>query len=423
MLYSPQRTNVRYRGDGSMDRRILHVDCNKFYASVECAQHPALRDKPLVVGGNEEARHGVVLTKNELAARYGIKTGETLWSARRKCPDLITVPPHFHLYNEYSDRVRHILLQYTPLVEPFGLDEAWMDITACRRDPIRIAQDIRCRIKEELGITVSIGVSFNKTFAKLGSDYKKPDTVTVFSRENYRQLVWPLPIGELLYVGNATKSKLEERFLYTIGDVANADPALLYAILGKGDTDLYAVANGWEHQPVVAPKDVDEVQSVSNGMTTPRDLTDNRDVKQVITALAESVGQRLRHRHLCGRTIELHLRDNRHPSHRRRGAGSLCLILPCLSLGTSATQRNGGYQHSGIRRHSLPIGDEQHRRKRETRTIGPHRRRPASTIRQRLHLPRHRHRRSGPNRFRPPKNTPIRENKRKNSLLFMQFDK
>lgn len=301
-----------------MDRHILHVDCNKFYASVECAQDPALRDKPLVVGGNEEARHGVVLTKNELAARYGIKTGETLWSARRKCPDLVTVPPHFHLYNEYSNHVRHILLQYTPLVEPFGLDEAWMDVTASRRDPIAIAQEIRCRIKEELGITVSIGVSFNKTFAKLGSDYKKPDAVTVFSRENYRQLVWPLPIGELLYVGHATKIKLEERFLYTIGDVANADPALLHAMLGKGGPDLHAVANGWDHRPVVAPEDADEVQSVSNGMTTPRDLTDNRDVKQVITALAESVGQRLRHRHLCGRTVELHLRDNRLTTHTYR---------------------------------------------------------------------------------------------------------
>ncbi|MBR3779244.1 MAG: DNA polymerase IV [Clostridia bacterium] len=301
-----------------MERHILHVDCNKFYASVECAQRPELRDKPLVVGGNEEARHGVVLTKNELAARYGIKTGETLWSARRKCPDLVTVPPHFHLYDEYSKNVRQILLQYTPLVEPFGLDEAWLDVTACRRKPVDIAQEIRHRIKEELGITVSIGVSFNKTFAKLGSDYKKPDAVTVFSRENYRQLVWPLPIGDMLYVGHSTKEKLEERFMYTIGDVAKADPALLQAMLGKGGVDLHAMANGRDNQPVIPVEEAAEVQSVSNGMTTPRDLTNNRDVKQVITALAESVGHRLREQHLCGRTIELHLRDHRLITHTHR---------------------------------------------------------------------------------------------------------
>lgn len=301
-----------------MERRILHVDCNKFYASVECSVHPELRDKPLVVGGNEEARHGVVLTKNELAARCGIQTGETLWSARRKCPALVIVPPHFHLYNEYSRKVRHILLEYTPLVEPFGLDEAWLDVTGCRRDPVAIAEEIRQRIKTELGITVSIGVSFNKAFAKLGSDYKKPDAVTVFSRENYRRLVWPLPIGELLYVGDSTKEKLAERFLYTIGDVANTNPSLLQAMLGKWGPDLHVVANGRDIEPVVPMEEADETQSVSNGMTTPRDLTDNRDVQQVITALAESVGHRLREQHLCGHTVELHLRDNHLITHTYR---------------------------------------------------------------------------------------------------------
>ena len=294
-----------------MERRILHVDCNKFYASVECSLRPELRDKPVVVGGHEEARHGIVLTKNEIAARYGISTGETLWSARRKCPDLITVPPHFSLYQKYSRMVRGILLEYTPLVEPFGLDESWMDVTDSRQDATEIAQEIRVRIREELGITVSIGVSFNKTFAKLGSDYKKPDAVTVFSRENYRQMVWPLPVGELLYVGHSTKQKLAERFLYTIGDVAQADPALLHSLLGKWGPALHAVANGRDRQPVIPSEDSAEAQSVSNGMTTPRDLTDNRDVQRVITVLAESVGRRLREQHLCGRTVELHLRDNR----------------------------------------------------------------------------------------------------------------
>lgn len=292
-----------------MDRHILHVDCNKFYASVECCLQPELKNKPVVVGGHEEARHGIVLTQNEIAARYGIATGETLWSARSKCPDLITVPPHFSLYTKYSRMVRSILLEYTPLVEPFGLDESWMDVTDSPRNPVDIAQEIRTRIKEELGITVSIGVSFNKTFAKLGSDYKKTDAVTVFSRDNYRQLVWPLPINELLYVGRSTREKLAERFLYTIGDIATSDPTLLCSLLGKWGPALHAIANGQDSQPVIPCDDSPDAQSVSNGMTTPRDLTDNRDVQRVITVLSESVGRRLREQHLCGKTVELHLRD------------------------------------------------------------------------------------------------------------------
>lgn len=272
--------------------------------------NPALRNKPVVVGGNESARHGIVLTKNEIAARYGITTGETLWSARRKCPELVTVPPHFSLYTKFSGMVRELLREYTPLVEPFGLDEAWMDVTACPRDPVEIAREIRRRVKEELGITVSIGVSFNKTFAKLGSDYKKPDAVTVFSQENYRDLVWPLSVGELIYVGRSTREKLSERFLYTIGDVARADPTLLQSLLGKWGPALHAIANGRDCQPVIPSEEADDVQSVSNGMTTPRDLTDDRDVQRVLMVLAESVGRRLREKHLVGRTVELHLRDN-----------------------------------------------------------------------------------------------------------------
>lgn len=298
-----------------MERHILHVDCNKFYASVECSQNPALRDKPVAVGGREEARHGIVLTKNEIAAEYGIRTGETLWSARRKCPDLVIVPPHFSLYTKYSRMVRGILLEYTPLVEPFGLDESWMDVTANHRNPIEIAEEIRRRTQEELGITVSIGVSFNKTFAKLGSDYKKPNAVTVFSHQNYRELVWPLPVGELLYVGAATRKKLEERFICTIGDVARADPALLQSLLGKWGPALHAVANGRDNQPIIPSEESAEAQSVSNGMTTPRDLADDRDVRRVITVLAESVGRRLREQHLWGRTVVLHLRDNRLVTH------------------------------------------------------------------------------------------------------------
>lgn len=299
-----------FLGVSQVERQILHVDCNKFYASVECSLNPDLKDKPVVVGGNEASRHGIVLTKNEIAARYGIFTGETLWSARRKCPDLITVPPHFSLYHKYSKMVRSILREYTPLVEPFGLDEAWLDVTGCQRPAVEIAQEIRQRVKAELGITVSIGVSFNKTFAKLGSDYKKPDAVTVFSRENYRDLVWPLSAGELIYVGRSTRKKLEERFIFTIGDVAKADPELLHSLLGKWGPALHAIANGRDNQPVISAEEAAEAQSISNGMTTPRDLTDDRDVQRVLMVLAESVGRRMREQHLVGKTVELHLRDN-----------------------------------------------------------------------------------------------------------------
>lgn len=293
-----------------MERQILHVDCNKFYASVECSLHPELRDKPVAVGGSEASRHGIVLTKNEIAAAYGLTTGEPLWAARQKCPQLVVVPPDFPTYIRYSGMVRRILRDYTDRVEPFGLDEAWLDLTGSAGDPIATAHEIRERVKEELGITVSIGVSFNKSFAKLGSDYKKPDAVTVFSRENFKELVWPLPASELIYVGRATKRKLAERYIFTIGDIANADPAMLRALLGKWGGMLYAMANGLDHQPVIPAEQASAAQSVSNGITTPRDLTDDHEVKAVIYMLAESVGRRLREQHFVGRTVEIHLRDN-----------------------------------------------------------------------------------------------------------------
>ncbi len=296
-------------------RHILHVDCNKFYASVECSLRPELRDKPVVVGGSEASRHGIVLTKNEIAAAYGVTTGEPLWSARQKCPQLVVVPPNFPIYTRYSEMVRRILEDYTNRIEPFGLDEAWLDLSGCSENPIITANDIRERIKTELGITVSIGVSFNKSFAKLGSDYKKPDAVTVFSRKNFKELVWPIPAGELIYVGPATKRKLAERYIFTIGDIANADPAMLRALLGKWGGMLYAMANGLDNQPVIPAESTNTVHSVSNGITTPRDLTDDHEVKAVIYMLAESVGRRLREQHLVGRTVELHLRDSSLATH------------------------------------------------------------------------------------------------------------
>jgi DNA polymerase-4 len=222
----------------------------------------------------------------------------------------VVVPPDFPTYIRFSDMVRDILRDYTDRVEPFGLDEAWLDLTGCAGDPIETAHTIRTRIKEELGITVSIGVSFNKSFAKLGSDYKKPDAVTVFSRENFKEKVWPLPADALIYVGRATYRKLAERYIFTIGDIANADPTLLHALIGKWGGMLHAVANGRDNQPVIPAGQESTVQSISNGITTPRDLVNDHEVKMVMVMLAESVGRRLREQHFVGRTIEIHLRDN-----------------------------------------------------------------------------------------------------------------
>ena len=196
-----------------MGRAILHIDMNSCYASIECLHHPEIRHLPVAVGGDVEARHGIILAKNELAKRAGVKTGEALWQAKQKCPDLVIVPPHYQLYLRFSRMARAIYAEYTDRIEPFGLDEAWIDVTGSDvfGDAIEIAETIRKRVKFELGITVSIGVSFNKIFAKLGSDYKKPDAITVFGKDDYREKVWPLPVEELLYVGPATTRKLRAR--------------------------------------------------------------------------------------------------------------------------------------------------------------------------------------------------------------------
>lgn len=181
-----------------MERTILHIDCNKFYASVECLHRPEIRNKPVVVGGSEKSRHGIVLTKNEIASKYGVKTAEPLWQARNKCPDLVVVPPNFPLYVRFSNMAKNIYKDYSDYIEPFGLDENWVDVTGDKRTGKVIAEEIRKRIKEELGITVSIGVSWNKIFAKFGSDYKKPDAVTVIDRNNYKDIVWKSPCSDLL---------------------------------------------------------------------------------------------------------------------------------------------------------------------------------------------------------------------------------
>lgn len=291
----------------------MHCDANKFYASVECLYHPEIRDKPVVVGGSEETRHGIVLTGNERAKKfYGIKTGMSLADARLLCPQLVIMPPNYPRYIRFSQMLRRIYSDYTDMIEPFGLDECWLDVTGSSLlfgSPEKIADDIRKRVKFELGITVSVGVSWNKIFAKLGSDYKKPDAVTVISKKNYKEIVYPLPVSDLLMIGPATTRKLKNHGIYTIGDLASASPEILAAFLGKMGYILHTFANGYENSPVAANNSTPLIKSVGNGITAPRDLNSEEDVKSVLFVLSESIARRLREQGLKGRVVSIGIRD------------------------------------------------------------------------------------------------------------------
>lgn len=299
-------------------RVILHSDMNAFYASVEQAEHPGLRGLPLIVGGDEEARHGIVLTASYEAKRRGVKTGSTLWQARRVCPDATIVPPDYRLYRRYSLMARTLYNQYTDLVEPFGPDEAWLDVTdslhLMGRDPLLIAQEISERVRTELGVTVSIGVSWNKVFAKFGSDYRKPDGLTVITPRNAEDLVWPAPVSDLIYVGPATTRKLNHLGIHTIGQLALADGALIRRRLGKMGTMVQRFAQGRDQSPVRCLDericDVErEVKSVGNANTLPFDVDDERTGRQVVWLMGESVAQRLRALGLMCRTVGIFARD------------------------------------------------------------------------------------------------------------------
>ena len=260
------------------DRVILHCDLNCFFASVELLSHPDLRDIPTAVCGDPASRHGIILAKNEPAKRLGIQTAETIWQAKKKCPGLVLLPPHHGLYREYSRRVNTIYEQYTDLVEPYGCDEAWLDVTgstALKGDEKKIADEIRSRVKKELGITVSIGISWNKIFAKLGSDYKKPDAITQFHKENYQSIVWNLPAANLLYVGRSTRTMLNRYGIKTIGKIATSDPDFLERLFGKMGLVLYSFANGWDDSPVAPEGYAAPIKSIGNSTTTPRDLATN----------------------------------------------------------------------------------------------------------------------------------------------------
>ena len=265
-----------------MSRVILHCDANSFYASVEMLYNPDIRDLPVAVGGSVEARHGIILTKNQKAKACGIKTGEAIWQAKQKCPALVCVPPDYPLYVRFSRKMRRLYEQYSDRVESFGLDEAWIDLTnpgVTIADGERVAQEIRERVKHELGITVSVGVSFNKIFAKLGSDMRKPDVVTVIPRSSFRERIWHLPAGELLYVGPSTRRRLARMNIQTIGDLAQLDTAVAQYCLGKNGLLLKAYANGLDESPVMPVDFRAAIKSVGNSTTPPHDIETVEDAR------------------------------------------------------------------------------------------------------------------------------------------------
>lgn len=294
-------------------RTILHADLNNCFASIESISHPEYRTIPFAVGGDEEMRHGIILAKNDCAKKFGIKTGEPLLSARQKCPDLKVVKPNFELYDEYCTAVRNLYCEYTDQVEPFGMDESWLDTSGSISlfgDGVKIANELRKRVKKEFDLTISVGVSYNKVFAKLGSDYKKPDAVTVISPENYKELVWTLPVEELLYVGRATKAKLNRLDIKTIGELANTSENFLVAQFGKNGRMLHSYANGFDNSPVRRLTQAETIKSIGNSTTTPRDMENETDAKLIFNLLSEQVCRRLRKHRLKGSVVQIHLRSN-----------------------------------------------------------------------------------------------------------------
>ena len=295
-----------------MKRIIFHIDQNCYFASVEMISRPELRDVPMAVAGDAKVRHGIILAKNEPAKKYGIKTAEAIWQAQAKCPDLVLVDAHHDKYEFYSKKLREMYSEYTDLVEPFGLDECWLDMTNIVSDyqeAEEIALEIRNRVKKEFKLTCSVGISFNKVFAKLGSDYKKPDATTVFTDEDWQEKIWPLPVEDLLFVGKHTAGKLTKINIRTIGDLAKADCEFIDRYLGKAGVMLWEYANGLDEDPVAQAGYKRIPKSVGNSTTTAEDMTSDRQIERTLHMLSESVAQRLRKHHLKGTVVQITVRD------------------------------------------------------------------------------------------------------------------
>ena len=301
------------KGNGyeHMSRVILHSDLNNFYASVECLYNPEIRDHPVAVCGSQSTRHGIVLAKNGIAKEFGVTAGDAVWEARSKCPGLIVVRPNYMQYLRFSILARKIYEDYTNLIEAFGIDENWLDVTESTKlfgSGEQIAYTLRKRIQNELGVTASVGVSFNKVFAKLGSDMKKPDATTVISEENFKEKIWGLPVGDLIYVGPSTRRKLTDIGICTIGELAGAPPKFLERHFGQWGRTLWVFANGYDESPVTRLDFQPGIKGIGNSLTTPHDLRTNEDVKILTYVLADSVAERLRRHNLKGKTVQVYIR-------------------------------------------------------------------------------------------------------------------
>lgn len=295
-----------------MERVILHCDMNGFFASVEGLEHPELRDKPFAVCGDPESRHGIILAKNEIAKQYHIQTAETIWQAQRKCPQLILLRAHHEKYEYYSGKANEIYLEYTDRVEPCSIDESWLDVTESGRlfgNGREIADTLRQRMRQELGLTISVGVSFNKVFAKMGSDYQKPDATTEITRQNYKQLLYPLPVSELILVGRSAEEKLKTMGITTIGGLAECNVTLLKRALGKLGETIHAYANGVDLREVAYAEEQREAKSIGNSMTFQKDLRTTEEVRAGVLFLADSVASRLRANRQKCTTVQIVLRD------------------------------------------------------------------------------------------------------------------
>ncbi len=294
------------------DRVILHCDMNGFFASVELLDYPELRDVPMAVCGDPASRHGIILAKNEIAKAYGVVTAETLWQARKKCPDLQVVPPHHGKYSHYSKLINQVYLEYTDMVEPFSVDESWLDVTASQKlfgTGRQIGDEIRKRIREKYNLTLSVGVSFNKIFAKMGSEYKKPDATTEITRDNYKELLWPLDVGEMFFVGQATAAKMRSVGIETIGDMARSDRSMLVSLLGKHGGEIHDYANGLDTTPVARFDEREPIKSIGNGATFSRNLLGLEDIRKAVIGLSDTVATRLRKHKVKAFGVKVDIKD------------------------------------------------------------------------------------------------------------------
>lgn len=293
-------------------RLIFHCDCNNFFASCECLDHPELKDVPLAVAGDPENRTGVVVAKNEIAKHFGVKTTDTVWQAKRKCPDLVFVPPRHHFYKEISDKINNIYHEYTEFVEPASIDESYLDMTGAPEfygiTPRQLADALRDRVRTEIGVTISVGVSYNKIFAKMGSDYKKPDATTEITPDNYQEILWPLPVSDMMFVGKAALDVLKKKSIFTIEDLARQTKERLRDLLGKGGDQLWIYANGLDNDPVREWGDAPEIKSVSRGRTFKRDLITEDEIKAGISPLVDHVAMTLRRHEMKGAVVNVQIK-------------------------------------------------------------------------------------------------------------------